>query len=93
MKTYSLLSLAFILGCLLASLVGCTDAGQARFFALGQKHRVELYSGGQLVRSWTSTGKVFSEENSDGYYFMDQDTGVLVRVTGDLVVTPITGDK
>ncbi len=78
----------FILTVLL-SCVGCTDAFQSQISAYGSKHHVELWSGGQKVREWTSTGKVLSEENSDGYYFCDQETGELVRVTGDLVITPI----
>lgn len=73
----------------LAALAGCTDASVARLQALGCPHKVELYSGGQKVREWTSTGKVQSEEQSDGYYFCDKETNVLVRVSGDLVITPI----
>ena len=79
---------ALILFC--ALFVGCTSAERAKFGAYGQQHTVQLYSGGILVRSWTSIGMVLNEENSDGYYFTDSKTGVLVRVTGDLVLTPIT---
>lgn len=68
---------------------GCTDAERSSIAAYGAEHSVELWSGGQKVREWTSTGKVFSEENSDGYYFMDKKTGKQVLVTGDLVITPI----
>ena len=70
-------------------LTGCTDAFQAGVQSFGSKHRIELWSGGQKVHEWTSTGKVLSEENSDGYYFCDKETNKLVRVTGDLVITPI----
>jgi hypothetical protein len=68
---------------------GCTDAFWASAQALGAKHRVELWSGGQLVHEWTSTGKVLNERESDGYYFCDEKTKRLVRVTGDLVITVI----
>ena len=68
---------------------GCTDAFKSQIEAYGNKHRIELWSGGEMVHEWTSTGKVMSEEHSDGYYFKDDDTGKLVRVTGDLVITPI----
>ena len=71
-----------------ALFVGCTSAKRAQFSSYGKSHSIELYSGGEMVRSWTSVGKVASETDSDGYYFMDEATGVLVRVTGDLVVTP-----
>lgn len=74
---------------MLVALGGCTDASRSQFFSYGSPHSVELWSGGQKVREWKSTGKVLSEENSDGYYFCDAETGKLVRVTGDLVITPI----
>lgn len=76
----------------IASLVfigGCSNAGVASMQALGVDHRIELWSGGQKVMEWTSSGKVFSEDGSDGYYFCDKKTNRLVRVTGDIVVTPI----
>lgn len=72
---------------------GCTDAERASLSAYGEQHVIELYSGGQKVREWQSTGKVFSEENSDGFYFKDSATGKLVRVTGDVVVTPYSKDE
>lgn len=75
-----------IIGLLL--LTGCTDAYTAQWQSIASEHKIELYSGGELVKEWTSTGKVLSEENSDGYYFKDKLTGKLVRVTGDLVITP-----
>jgi hypothetical protein len=65
----------------------CTDSTQEKLFNYGNEFRVEMYSGGQLVRSWTSTGKVSSEEGSDGYYFKDKATGKLVEVSGDVVIT------
>ena len=68
---------------------GCTDAEYALQTSYGNKFKITLYSGGQIVREWTSTGKVFSEEASDGYFFVDEDTNQLVRVTGDLVVEKI----
>lgn len=84
----SLLLLVVAVACCLP-FVGCTDANLARQSALGNKHRVELWSGGKLVREWTSTGKVESESQSDGYYFVDVESRELVRVTGDLVITSI----
>lgn len=71
------------------TMAGCIDADMEQFKSYGSAHSVQLYSGGELVREWTSTGKVMSEKNSDGYYFKDSATGELVRVTGDLVITPI----
>lgn len=60
-----------------------------RFGGLGNPHHVELWSGGKLVRQWIATGKVSSEENSDGYYFMDLATDRLVEVSGSLVINTL----
>ena len=70
-------------------LSSCTDATVSQFGGLGDKHTVELYSGGKLVRTWVSTGKVVSSEHSDGYYFRDQQCDCNVEVSGDLVITRI----
>ena len=70
-------------------LSSCTDATISQLGGLGDKHTVELYSGGKLVRSWVSTGKVVSSEHSDGYYFRDQQCDCNVEVSGDLVITRI----
>lgn len=80
------LSLAITVVAAVCSVIGCTSAAQSQWGALGSNQRVTLYSGGQAVRVWTSNGKVMSETDSDGYYFMDGATGKLVRVTGDVVV-------
>lgn len=68
-------------------MVSCTDAKQEKLFNYGNEFKIEMYSGGQLVRTWISTGKVNSEQGSDGYYFKDKATGKLVEVTGDVVIT------
>lgn len=73
-----------------ATIVSCTDASKAKLGGYGDEHTVELYSGGKKVREWTSSGKVQSEESSDGYYFNDKETGKLVEVSGDVVITRIT---
>lgn len=71
----------------LLGLVGCTEAERAKFSGLGSEHLVEMYSGGVKVREWTASGKVLSEADSDGYYFKDKDTGALIEVSGDVVIT------
>jgi len=70
-------------------LFGCTDAKRSKLTNYGNEFSVEMYSGGELVRSWTSSGKVNSEQGSDGYYFKDKHTGKLVEVAGDIVITNI----
>lgn len=69
------------------SACSCTDATRARVTGYGGEHRVEMFSGGQMVRSWISSGKVKSENGSDGYYFNDKATGKLIEVAGDVVIT------
>lgn len=71
------------------SFTGCTDAFRSQLTSYNAQHHIELWSGGKKVKEWTSTGKVKSEESSDGYYFKDSESQELVRVTGDLVITPI----
>lgn len=75
---------------LLVLFVSCTDAQRAkRLSNYGNSFKVEMYSGGVLVRSWTSTGKVATESQSDGYFFKDKATGKLVEVSGDVVITNV----
>jgi len=65
----------------------CTDATKARLTGYGDEYKVEMFSGGQMVRSWISSGKVRSENSSDGYFFNDRETGKLIEVAGDVVIT------
>lgn len=73
----------------LFALASCTDATRAKIGGYGDEFKVEMYSGGKLVRTWTSSGKVQSEQRSDGYYFNDKATGKLVEVSGDVVITKL----
>jgi hypothetical protein len=68
-------------------LSSCTDAEISQFGALSEPHTVEMYSGGTLVRQWTSTGKVLPAIQSDGYYFRDSECQCNVEVSGDVVIT------
>ena len=68
----------------------CSDAQQAKRLGRGSEFRIEMLNcDGAVARSWISTGKVRSEQNSDGYYFMDKATGLLVEVTGSIIITQI----
>lgn len=73
--------------CLVVSISACSDAEKSAMSAWGQKHRVKMYSGGQVVGEWTSTGKIVNETDSDGYYFKDDQTGKIVTVSGDVTIT------
>ena len=68
----------------------CSDAQKAKRLGRGSEFRIEMLNcDGTVARSWISTGKVRSEQNSDGYYFMDKATGLLVEVTGSIIITQI----
>ena len=68
----------------------CSDAQKAKREGRGSEFRIEMLNcDGAVARSWISTGKVRSEQNSDGYYFMDKATGLLVEVTGNIIITQI----
>jgi hypothetical protein len=77
---------AFLLVLLTITLVGCTSADRANLGSIGVKQKVTLYSGGIAGRTWHSSGYINNEEHSDGYYFMDDETHKLVRVSGEIVV-------
>lgn len=79
------LFVAFLLPLVMFGL-GCKDGSRAQFFAFGSKHRVTLYSGGQKVGMWISTGNVSKHEHSDGYYFEDEATHKLIEVSGSVVI-------
>lgn len=65
---------------------GCTDAQVGKLKALGDSAHVTCYSGGKLIYDGQSTGKVSSEENSDGYYFIDRKTGLPMEVSGNCII-------
>lgn len=67
-------------------LLACTDAQLASVKALGNSGHITCYSGGQVIYDGVSTGRIASEEHSDGWLLMDSQTGLLVRVSGDCVI-------
>ena len=44
---------------------------------------------GTVTKSWVSTGKVRSERDSDGYYFMDKETGLLIEISGSIIISQL----
>jgi len=69
----------------------CSDAQKAKRKGRGSEFRIEMLNcDGTVARSWISSGKVRSEQRSDGYYFMDKSTGLLVEVTGSIIITQIS---
>jgi hypothetical protein len=70
--------------------MSCTDAERAKLGGYGDKFKVEMVNcDGSVTNSWVSSGKVLSEQTSDGYYFNDDKTGALIEVTGNLIITKI----
>ena len=66
---------------------GCTDAQRGKLGAIGESAHVECYSGGKLIYEGVSSGKISSEQNSDGYNFVDKETGKFMEVSGNCVIT------
>lgn len=88
MKKSLFLTAVAILFILLMCATSCTDAKRAKIGGLGDNFKVEVINcDGSITQSWISTGKVLSEDNSDGYYFKDKKTGKLIEVTGNLIIT------
>lgn len=70
----------------LVVLVGCTNADIAQTFSYGSPGEVTCYSGGQIIYHGKSTGKIHSESGSDGWYFQEEGSGKLIRVSGACVI-------
>ena len=79
----------FILALGLSStLNSCTDATMSKLGGYGDSFKIELVNcDGSITHSWISSGKVLSEANSDGYYFNEKGTDILIEVTGTLIIT------
>lgn len=76
---------------LISFLASCTDATQAKIGGLGDEFKIEVLNcDGSVTHYWISSGKVRSEANSDGYYFMDKNTNKLIEVSGNIIITKLT---
>lgn len=77
-----------LLGAILLLFLSCTDAGRAKFGGYGEDFKIEILSSntGEVIRTYYSSGKVNSEANSDGYFFMDSNTGELTEIAGGVVI-------
>ncbi len=80
MKKLSLIIIAAI------AVSGCTDAGISKLTNFGKGAYIKCYSGTALIYDGESTGKVISENNSDGYAFKDAKTNVLTEVSGNCII-------
>ena len=75
-----------ILWVLVVLLVSCTDGTIGKLTSYGDSRSIVCYSGGKLIYEGRSTGKIKSEQNSDGYYFVEQGTKKLMEVSGNCVI-------
>ena len=71
---------------ILLGLVSCTDAKMKQLTTIGNPGKIRCYSGGVIIYEGESTGKIATENQSDGWYFEEKGTGNLVRVSGDCVI-------
>lgn len=67
-------------------LAGCTDASLSHMSQYNDPAKVECFSGGQVIYSGTSTGKIESNQSEDGLYFKEKESGKFVRLYADCVV-------
>ena len=67
-------------------LVSCSDARRSKILGFGQPRSIECYSGEKLIYSGYSTGKINSEDGSDGYYFQEKRSGKLIEVSGNCIL-------
>ena len=76
-----------VLGLMLVSACDRDYEKIRRDIQVGKKsYRIELFSGGKLVKYWDTKTIVNSSEKSDGYYFRDSDEN-LIEISGDVVIT------
>ena len=78
-KIFTLSVLALLMGS------GCTDATMSKMGGYGDTFTVKVLGPDTMI-TYHSTGKVISEEKSDGYYFTDKATGKLIEVSGTVII-------
>jgi len=78
-KTITFLALTII------AVSSCTDASRSKIGGYGDTYTVTVI-GGDTTMVFHSTGKVLSEDKSDGYYFTNEANGKLVEVSGNVVI-------
>jgi hypothetical protein len=64
----------------------CTDATMGKLGGYGETFTIQVLGPDTIVK-YQSTGKVISEEHSDGYYFTDRATGKLIEVSGTVIIS------
>lgn len=74
---------------LIVGLAACSNADMAQLGAVGKPADIVCYSGGKVILQDRSTGKIASEDRSDGWYYQSAKAfpGKLVRVSGQCIVS------
>jgi len=72
---------------LLLLFTSCTNAECAQVTSLGTPGHIICYSANTVIYEGDSTGKISTEDQSDGWFLQDAKTGKLVRVSGACVIT------
>jgi hypothetical protein len=75
----------FALLTIMATMVSCTDAEKSKLGGYGDTFTVKVL-GPDTIITYHSTGKVISEDKSDGYYFTNAANGKLVEVSGNIII-------
>lgn len=71
---------------LILGTMACIDAEYSQVLAYGDGGKVTCYSGGTVVYEGTATGKVLTEDGSDGWYFRESGSGALIRTNADCII-------
>ena len=67
-------------------LTACTNAQTKQWTTLGNPGEIVCYSGGKEIYRGKSTGKISSERGSDGWFFEEDSTRKLIRVSGACII-------
>lgn len=77
---------AFMFSLILVCGIACTNADWAQISTYGSSGEITCYSGGQVIYQGKSTGKIATEDGSDGWFFEEEGTKKLIRVSGDCII-------
>lgn len=66
--------------------IGCTAAEVKQMTTIGNAGHIICYSGGKIIYEGNSTGKISTEHESDGWFFEEEGSHKLIRISGDCVI-------
>lgn len=66
--------------------MGCSDTEWAQWSSIGEPAIIICYSGGREIYRGKSTGRLHTEQGSDGWLFKEVGSALLIRVSGDCVI-------